>query len=72
MASDRELVGRHVQALLGESRGAGVPPDVVGRLLVQEAIEIWKQQRSLTDIQSELEFIAGHLDPDTDFEFMRP
>lgn len=72
MSPDLELVRRHVDLLLGEAREAGVPDDVVGRLLVQEAIGIWRRHRELRDISSELEFIAGSLDPETDFEFMRP
>jgi hypothetical protein len=70
--SDRDLVRRHVSKLVREARDQHIPPDVVGRLLVLEAIELWKQERTLADVSQELEFIAGHLDPDTDFEFMRP
>ena len=66
------MVRRHVEKLLEEARDGQVPSDVVGRLLVQEAITIWKQERGLADISKELEFIASSLDPDTDFEFMRP
>jgi hypothetical protein len=72
MSPDLEMVKRHLRSLLAEAGEAQVPSDVVGRLLVQEAIEIWKQERGVADISGELEFIAGHLDPDTDFEFMRP
>ncbi len=72
MRSDREVVGQHVKALLAEAAAQKIPRDVVGRLLVQEAIEIWKAERSLSDIESELKFVVESLDPDTDFEFMRP
>jgi len=72
MPSERDLVRQHVGNLLRDARDQRIPSDVVGRLLVNEAIEIWKQERSLADVSRELEFIAGSLDPDTDFEFMRP
>ncbi|MBW2292807.1 MAG: hypothetical protein JRG94_10920 [Deltaproteobacteria bacterium] len=72
MSSDREVVARHVKALLAEAAEQKIPRDVVGRLLVQEAIEIWKLERSISDIESELKFVVESLDPDTDFEFMRP
>jgi hypothetical protein len=72
MASDREVVGEHVRALLLAAETQKIPRDVVGRLLVQEAIEIWKAERSLSDIESELTFVLETLDPDVDFEFMRP
>lgn len=72
MSSDREVVGQHVEALLAEAAEQKIPRDVVGRLLVQEAIEIWKLERSISDIESELKFVVESLDPDIDFEFMRP
>lgn len=72
MPTDRELVRLHVANLLAEARTSRIPQDVVGRLLLQEAIELWKQERSVAGISRELEFVAGSLDPDTDFEFMRP
>ena len=72
MGTDRELVQRHVEALIEAAATAGVPADVAARLLLQEVVEIWKRNRSLDDISSELKFVADNLDPDTDFEFMRP
>ncbi len=72
MGTDRELVQRHVEALIEAAAAAGVPADVAARLLLQEVVEIWKRDRSLDDISSELKFVADNLDPDTDFEFMRP
>ena len=72
MGSDRDIVKHHVAALLTEAAEAEVPRDVVGRLLLQEAIEIWRADRADADIENELRFAADHLDPDVDFEFMRP
>ena len=72
MSEDTALVAKHVAALVAEAEGAGIPSDLLGRLLVHEAIEIWKRDRSWQDVASELTFLAENLDPDTDHEFMRP
>ena len=72
MNPDRETVQRHVAALLEEAAAAGIPRDVIGRLLLHEAITLWKRERSDDDIQHELRFVADNLDPNADFEFMRP
>lgn len=72
MRPETELVRRYVQAMREEAKSRGIDEDVVGRLLLQEAIELWKGARTLDDIRNELCFVADSLDPDVDFEFMRP
>ena len=72
MSRDSELVRQHVDALVEQATAAKVPHDVLGRLLVQEAISLWRRERDWRDIARELQFIAENLDPDTDYEFMRP
>ena len=72
MGADREIVKRHVDALLAESDRAQLPRDVVGRLLLEHVVEIWLGARSREDVARQLVFTAEHLDPDTDFTFMRP
>lgn len=72
MSTDSEIVKRHVSALIEETKASGTPTDVVGRMLIQEAIELWNAERDWQDIASELKFMADNLDPDLDYEFMRP
>lgn len=72
MTSDHELVQRHLQALIEEAGKRGVPTDVLGRVALQEIVALWGRSRSWQDIAAELEFTARSLDPDADFEFMRP
>ena len=72
MTDDRALVKKHMDALLADAARGGTPPDVIGRLLLEEVTALWLQSRSWRDIASELEFHAKSLDPDSDFEFMRP
>ncbi|MBW2240682.1 MAG: hypothetical protein JRH01_01745 [Deltaproteobacteria bacterium] len=73
MSGLREQVRQHLDAAIAEatSRGLG-EADVVCRTMLQELTEIWLAKRSLADVQGELRFVSDNLDPDTDFEFMRP
>jgi hypothetical protein len=72
VTDDRALVKKHLDALLADAARGGTPADVVGRLLLEEVTALWLQSRSWRDIAAELEFHAKNLDPDSDFEFMRP
>jgi len=72
VTDDRALVKKHLDALLADAERGGTPPDVIGRLLLEEVTALWLKSRSWRDIASELEFHAKGLDPDADFEFMRP
>ena len=72
MSAVHEAVNRHVEALLDEAKAQQLPADTVARALLNKVIEIYRRQRSVEDVRSELEFVAETLDDDTDFAFMRP
>jgi hypothetical protein len=72
MNDDRALVQKHFTALLAEAGARGIPGDVIGRIALHEVLALWQQTRDWRDIASELEFAGKGLDPDADFEFMRP
>ena len=72
MNEDAALVKRHFDALIAEAGERGIPADVVGRLALQRIVALWLETRTIDDIASELEFSVQGLDPDQDFEFMRP
>lgn len=72
MSSDLQLVRELFQSLVGDATKAGLPNDVVGRLVLGEVIGLWMRERSVQDIGSELVFAAEHLDPATVYEFIRP
>ena len=72
MSAVHEVVNRHVEALLDEAEAQQLPADTVARALLNKVIEIYRRQRSIEDVRSELEFVAETLDDDTDFAFMRP
>jgi hypothetical protein len=70
--AERALVKKHFDALIADAEAAKTPGDVVGRLALEEVIALWLRTRDWRDVASELEFRARSLDPDADFEFMRP
>ena len=72
MSEQHELARIHLDAFLAEAREKNIPKDVAGRAMLTRLIESWKEDRSWQDIASELRFTADSLDPETDFEFMRP
>lgn len=72
MTDDRALVRKHFEALLADAEARRIPADVVGRLALEEVTALWLKSREWKDVASELEFHAKGLDPDADFEFMRP
>lgn len=63
---------QHLAALLADAESASVPRDVVGRLLLEETVALWLEERPAPDVARELLFTAEHLDGDADFTFMRP
>ncbi len=72
VSAEQALVRKHIDALVAEGRDAGVPADVLGRALLARLVELWLAERDWQDVASELRFTADSLDPDQDFEFMRP
>ncbi len=72
MSEQQALARRHLDALLEEADRAKIPRDVVGRALLARLVEAWVLERGWQDVANELRFTADSLDPDTDFEFMRP
>lgn len=72
MTSARDIITPHMDAILEEARTLQIPNDVLGRILLEQVLRIWRETRSLDDIREELGTTIEHLDPDEDFEFMRP
>jgi hypothetical protein len=72
MSEQQVLARKHLEALMQEAQTARIPKDVVGRALLAQLIEFWLEDRNWQDVASELRFTADSIDPDTDFEFMRP
>lgn len=70
--SDRDVILPHFEALLAAAAAARIPRDVVGRILLDEIVALWRTERSPEDIAAELRFAIDNLDPDQDYAFMRP
>lgn len=70
--SDRDVIKRHLASLLEEAKTKGIPEDVVGRMLLDEILALWRKHRKLEDIAAELRYTIENLDPDMDYAFMRP
>jgi hypothetical protein len=72
MSGQQDLARKHLEALLAEAQIAKIPKDVAGRAMLAQLVECWLEDRKWQDVASELRFTADSIDPDTDFEFMRP
>ena len=72
MSEQQDLARKHLTALMAEAQAAKIPRDAIGRALLAQLIECWLEDRDWQNVASELRFTADSLDPDTDFEFMRP
>jgi hypothetical protein len=67
-----KLVKKHLDAAVAEAGEQGHPPDIVARTALSFVIEIYRQNRDIDDIKSELQYAIDNLDPDQEYEFMRP
>tara|TARA_R110000824_G_scaffold366730_2_gene555707 strand:+ start:239433 stop:239651 length:219 start_codon:yes stop_codon:yes gene_type:complete len=72
MTNARDIVTLHVDAMLKEAGELQIPGDVLGRIMFEQVLRIWRESRTIEDIREELSTAIEHLDPDEDFEFMRP
>lgn len=70
--SASEIANRHFAAAMAEAAAAGQDADSVCRALLGLVVGKYLEARSVSDVQSELRFLADNCDPDTDFAFMRP
>ena len=67
-----ELAKFHFQAAISAATAEGADTDGVCRALLGLVVSKYLENRSVSDVQSELRFVAENCDPDTDFMFMRP
>lgn len=70
--SATEIARRHFDAAIKEADAAGLGQDNICRSLLGLVVSKYLSSRGVTDVQSELHFVADNCDPDTDFMFMRP
>lgn len=70
--SATEIAKLHFSAAIAEAEAAGMGHDSVCRSLLGLVVSKYLESRSVSDVQSELRFVADNCDPGTDFMFMRP
>jgi hypothetical protein len=70
--SATEIAKLHFAAAISNAEAAGVDHDSVCRSLLGLVVSKYLENRAVSDVQSELRFVAENCDPDTDFMFMRP
>ena len=70
--SATEIAKLHFSAAMNQAQADGVDADGVCRALLGLVVAKYLENRGMSDVQSELRFVADNCDPDTDFMFMRP
>jgi len=70
--SATEIAKLHFSAAIAEAEAVGLGHDSVCRSLLGLVVSKYLENRSVSDVQSELRFVADNCDPETDFMFMRP
>ncbi len=70
--SATEIAKTHFLAAVAEAESAGLDCDGVCRALLGLVVAKYLENREVSDVQSELRFVADNCDPETDFMFMRP
>jgi hypothetical protein len=70
--SATEIANLHFSAAIEEAIRAGLGHDSVCRSLLGLVVSKYLENRNVSDVQSELRFIADNCDPEADFIFMRP
>jgi hypothetical protein len=70
--SATEIAELHFAAAVAEAEAAGLNHDSLCRSLLGLIVSKYLEDRSVSDVQSELRFVADNCDPATDFMFMRP
>lgn len=67
-----QLAKVHFDAAIAAAAAASLDTDAVCRALLGLIVSKYLESRPVSDVQSELRFVAENCDPDTDFMFMRP
>jgi hypothetical protein len=70
--SASQLAKLHFDAAIAAAEAENLDSDSVCRALLGLVVSKYLERRAVSDVQSELRFVAENCDPDTDFMFMRP
>jgi hypothetical protein len=67
-----QIARAHFAAAMAQAEASGQDVDAVGRALLAEIVKSMLLRRSIHDVQAEIRAAADNVDPDADYEFMRP
>ncbi|WP_373186311.1 hypothetical protein [Halopseudomonas sp.] len=67
-----KLAGQIINDSIEQAQQAGYGEQELARALMTEVLNVYKRERTMTDIAHELNFLAENIDEDTDYAFMRP
>jgi hypothetical protein len=70
--SASQIAKLHFDAAIAAAEADNLDSDSVCRALLGLVVSKYLESRAVSDVQSELRFVADNCDPDTDFMFMRP
>ena len=70
--SAASIAKQHLEQAIQEAESAGFDADATARYMLGSVISKYLEYRAVSDVRSELQFLADNFDPDTDFVFMRP
>jgi len=70
--SASQIAKLHFDAAIAAAEADNLDSDSVCRALLGLVVSKYLERRAVSDVQSELRFVAENCDPDTDFMFMRP
>ncbi len=70
--SATEIAKLHLDAAISAAASSGIDDESICRALLGLVVSRYLQSRTVSDVQSELRFVAENCAPDTDFMFMRP
>lgn len=70
--SASQIAKLHFDAAIAAAEADNLDSDSVCRALLGLVVSKYLESRAVSDVQSELRFVAENCDPDTDFMFMRP
>lgn len=72
MSNIRNIVRQAVDQAVEAGAAENVSADTVGRYFLEAVLDLYRSNRPIDDIRSELEFHLENLDPEGDHTFMRP
>ena len=72
MPTPSDIVKAHYDAALAEGADNRIPADVMGRTFISFVVATFRENYDVAAFRDELQGVVDNLDPDQEYEFMRP